>query len=354
MKKILLIEDNPEMRENTAEILEFSNFEVTTAENGRIGVAKAREFQPDLILCDIMMPELDGYGVLHLLGRDPATAGIPFVFLSAKAERSDVRKGMQLGADDYLTKPFEEMELLEAIEARFKRSEIVRKEYADGVAGLDNFMDDVRATHALKELSEGRRAKTYRPKEEIFGEGDLARDLYYIVSGKVKAWRMNDDGKELVTGLAKAGEYLGYLGLLSGGHYKQSASALEKTEVALIPREDFEALMWKNRDVAFRFVKLLANSVEEKEKQLLHLAYDSVRSRVAEVLLHLKQRYEKEGENEFHIRIARDDLAAMAGTATESLIRTLTEFKTDGLIENRGREIILKNIAGLERVKRIS
>ena len=105
MKKILLIEDNPEMRENTAEILEFAGYQVSAAVNGREGIQKAREENPDLILCDIMMPEMDGYAVLFLLNKDPKTAGVPFIFLTAKADKSEMRKGMNLGADDYLTKP---------------------------------------------------------------------------------------------------------------------------------------------------------------------------------------------------------------------------------------------------------
>src|SRR4051812_33462814 len=110
MKKILLIEDSREMRENTAEILELANYNVITAANGKIGVEYAVKELPDLIICDIMMPELDGYGVLYMLGKNPATASIPFIFLTAKAEKTDLRKGMSMGADDYLTKPFEEME----------------------------------------------------------------------------------------------------------------------------------------------------------------------------------------------------------------------------------------------------
>lgn len=352
MKRILLIEDNLEMRENTAEILEFANFEVHTAVNGREGVKAARSIEPDLILCDIMMPELDGYGVLNMLSRDPKTAGIPFIFLTAKADKTDIRKGMGMGADDYVTKPFEEMELIEAIESRLKRSEIVRKDFDPGVEGLSAFFDEVRGEHALSELSEGRRIRSFRAKETVFMEGDLPRDLYYIVKGKVKTWRMNDDGKELVTGLYKEGEFFGFLSLLSSKTYSQSAACLEKTELAVIPKEDFQELMWKNRDVAFRFVRMLANSVEEKEEKLLHLAYDSVRARVADVFLQLKEKYGKPGEKEFRIKMSRDDLASMAGTATESLIRTLSEFRVDGMVETSGREIIVKDVEALERVKR--
>ena len=108
-KKILLIEDNPEVRENTSEILELAGYDVVTAPNGKLGVEIAQNSHPDLIICDIMMPELDGYGVLHILNKNIDTAGIPFIFLTAKPEKIDIRKGMNLGADDYLTKPFDQL-----------------------------------------------------------------------------------------------------------------------------------------------------------------------------------------------------------------------------------------------------
>jgi DNA-binding response OmpR family regulator len=120
-EKILIIEDNNDIRESTAEILEFSGYVVTQADNGKKGVELAFESRPDLILCDIMMPELDGYGVLSILGKNAATDSIPFIFLTAKAERIDFRKGIEMGAGDYLTKPFDETELLQAIEARLAK-----------------------------------------------------------------------------------------------------------------------------------------------------------------------------------------------------------------------------------------
>ena len=123
MKKILIIEDNPDVRENTAEILELSNYEVVTAENGKEGVKAASEELPDLIICDVMMPELDGFGVLRILSQNPVTATIPFIFLTARTEKSDFRKGMSLGADDYITKPFDDVDLLNAIEIRLKKHE---------------------------------------------------------------------------------------------------------------------------------------------------------------------------------------------------------------------------------------
>jgi DNA-binding response OmpR family regulator len=108
MKTILIIEDSTDVRENIAEILKLENYEAVTAENGTIGIEKAKTVMPDLIICDIMMPGISGYDVLKQLNNDTSTGGIPFIFLTAKSERSDVRMGMNLGADDYLTKPFEE------------------------------------------------------------------------------------------------------------------------------------------------------------------------------------------------------------------------------------------------------
>ncbi|HET7180271.1 MAG TPA: response regulator, partial [Chryseosolibacter sp.] len=105
MNTILVIEDNEEMAENIVGILELANYNVLSAPNGKMGVVLAQQHLPDLVLCDVMMPELDGYGVLHILNKNPETAGIPFIFLTAKADKSDFREGMNLGADDYITKP---------------------------------------------------------------------------------------------------------------------------------------------------------------------------------------------------------------------------------------------------------
>lgn len=340
MKRILLIEDNEAMRENTAEMLELANYQVFTAENGKVGVEKAKREHPDLIICDIMMPELDGYGVLYYLSKDPSTASIPFIFLSAKAEQSEVRKGMNMGADDYLTKPFEEMDLLSAVEGRLRKSELIQKEYPAGEEGFSAFMSDARGIAALDDLNEDRKSRTYRAKDVVYREGDTPNYLYLLKKGKIKVVKTDHYGKELVVEIIGAGDYFGYMAILEGAEHKETAVALDDAEVLLIPRAEFLTLVESNRDVAVRFIKMLAGNVKNQEERLLQLAYAPVRERAARALLDLHERFVKQGGQE-EIRISRDDLAAVVGTATESLIRTLSDFKDSGFIQVKGRSIVV-------------
>jgi CheY-like chemotaxis protein len=115
MQKILVIEDEETVRENILELLDAEGFDAIAASNGRIGLELARQQLPDLILCDVRMPELDGYGVLQGIRSDPAMAGIPLIFLTAKASKTDLSYGLELGANAYITKPFTITELLSAI-----------------------------------------------------------------------------------------------------------------------------------------------------------------------------------------------------------------------------------------------
>ncbi|MBZ0204962.1 MAG: response regulator [Flavobacteriales bacterium] len=350
MKTILLIEDDADVRDNTAEILELAHYRVLKAENGKIGVDLARKELPDLVLCDIMMPELDGYGVLHMLGRSPETAEIPFIFLTAKAERSDVRRGMDLGADDYLTKPFEESELLNAIEGRLRRSDLFRRGFDRSLNGLNDFMEQARGISALQDLSKDRKAKAVERKGILFHEGDEMRNVPFLVSGKVRTFKVNNDGKEFVTGLHIPGDFIGYLGMIEGGHAMETAEAMEESEVVLVPREDLLRLLYRDRDVSMRFIRMLTQEMGEKQERLLQLAYASVRQRVAQALMQLHDRFSPDQSDNLGVRISRDDLAAIVGTATESLIRCLTDLKDEGLITTQGRDIRIADRRGLARL----
>jgi DNA-binding response OmpR family regulator len=349
MKKILLIEDNEDICSNTAEILELSNYQVITAENGKIGLEKAISEKPDLIICDIMMPVLDGYGVLHAVHKNEGIKNTPFIFLTAKTERSDFRKGMELGADDYITKPFTGTELLNAVDGRLKKHDLLVQDLLPDT-GAAYLIQSSFSKDALQKFIEGRNTNLYKKKQTIYSEGNHPNRLYYIVQGKVKAYKTNEEGKELVVDLYTTGDFFGYVAMLERTVYKDTAQALEETEIAVIPKEDFENLIHTNQGVAEKFIRILAGNVSEKESQLIGLAYNSLRKKVAEALLLLQKKYPGKKTDEFTIDINREILATIAGTATESLIRTLTDFKSEKIIDIRDGSIIILNQPKLEHL----
>lgn len=352
MKKILLIEDNVEIRENTSEILMLDGYEVTVAENGKEGVNKAIAEKPDLIICDIMMPVLDGYGVLHLLTKNAETADIPFIFLTAKAERTDFRKGMDMGADDYITKPFDDVELLNAVESRLRKMEVLSQKYQKTLEGLDNMVRDAGGDEELRLLNERREIRTFKKKAEIYREGAFPFYLFFVIKGKVKTYKTNDDGKELITQLYQAGDYFGHVHLLQETAYQDTAAALEETEICLIPKDDFFSLLFQNRQVAKKFIQLLSAEIDTTENQLLHLAYNSVRKRMAESLLRYFSHTELTDKDiRDGIRVGREDLANLAGTSLETAIRTLSDFKDEKLIDITSGRIKILSEQGLRRLR---
>ena len=350
MEKILIIEDNESIRENTAEILEMTNYKVFSAENGKTGVEMALQENPDLILCDIMMPVLDGYSVLHMLRKNTSTRNTPFIFLTARSEPDDFRKGMELGADDYISKPFKETELLKAVECRLKKVKLLKEDYNHDITGLHNLLKVHNGKDLLGELVSGRNINKYKKKQIIFSEGNRPANLYYIKKGKVKTFKSNDFGKELVTGLYMENEFLGHIALLQDVSYQQTAVAMEETEVAIIPRKDFEDLIDSSHEVSRKFIKILAKNISENENKLLSLAYNSLRKKVADALIILFEKYKKDNEDKFVINITRDNLATIAGTAIESLIRTLGDFKHENLIDIKDGVITILNKRKLQNL----
>ena len=328
MSKILIIEDNRDIRENIQEILELAGYETDVAANGKIGVQRATEGQPDLILCDIMMPELDGYGVLHILSKNEQTLTTPFIFLTAKAEKVDVRKGMSLGADDYITKPFDETDLLNAIDNRLRKHQAMEGSKPKGGASLDD-------------LFAHKNTKQFSARDLIYRDGDSALYVYYLNQGKVKVTKMNQDGKEVVVDLCSEGDFFGYWSVLQDQDHTNSAECLEDCEVWQIPSEDFKDQCMANTQVSSQFLKLMTNNLLIKEHKILDLAYESVRKRIANALIELKDKYSQ--DEPFSMKVSRETIASMAGTSIETAIRMLSEFKSDGLIEIHGSEIALVN-----------
>jgi len=348
-KTILIIDDNEDIRENTAEILSLGGYKTVTAENGKRGVEAALASKPDLIVCDIMMPELDGYGVLHLLRKNPETENIPLIFLTAKAERSDLRKGMEMGADDYVTKPFEEIELMNAIESRLKKYDVLQKKYDASGKGLSELANDLRENGLLQFNPDNYNSEIYTKKQVIYAEGKRPRFLYYVVKGKVKGFKTHEDGKEYITDLYSDGDFVGYPALIEEKNYDDSAVALEDTEIVQVPREDFQQMIEGNIAVASKFIRIITQNVKEKEERLLSLAYSSLRKRVAKALVDIHGKFNISGENK-PIEISREDIAHYVGTATESLIRTLSDFKSEKLIEIKDGKISISNVEKLKHL----
>ncbi|HWA35238.1 MAG TPA: response regulator, partial [Cyclobacteriaceae bacterium] len=339
---------HPDVRENTCEILTLANYDVVQAENGKIGIEMAEREHPDLILCDVMMPELDGFGVLHILNKKPSLSTIPFIFLTAKAEKVDFRKGMELGADDYLTKPFDDTELLNAISRRLEKYEMRSKSYLNNNEGLNAFLTDARHVLRRSALGGSDNVKHFKKKAEIYAQGDTPINVFYIKSGNVKVFQAHAEGKELIVNLYKEGDFFGYEPILQNTPYQESAAALDDTEIAIISKDDFLTLLYAQEDVAAAFISMLCKKVVDKEKQLLNLAYSSVRQRTAEALLKVAKLRGVDNT----VEISREDLAKVVGTASESVIRILSEFKQERLIETDGAKIKLLQPAKLENVVR--
>ncbi|MCD6063048.1 MAG: transcriptional regulator [Flavipsychrobacter sp.] len=333
------------------EVLELSNYRVLAAADGKEGILLAREKKPDLIICDIMMPVLDGYAVIHSLQRYPETQNIPFIFLSAKAERSDIRKGMELGADDYIAKPLSSPEeLLNAVESRLKKADLLKKDIGPGLEGLNNLVMSVNGKDILKSLTEEGSAQRYKKRQVVYNEGTHPKNLFYVQKGKIKVFKTNDDGKELVTNIYTDGDFFGYTSIIEESIYKETAQSLEETELTLIPASDFKDLLNNSREILHKFIQLLANNVSEREAQLVGVAYNSLRKKVADALISIYKKYKKDETEDSTLSIGRENLANFTGTAKESVIRTLSDFKDEKLIDIKDGDIVILNRKKLENM----
>lgn len=341
MANILLIEDDEDIRLNVVEILTLAEHNIIIAKNGTEGIAMAQREKPDLIISDVTMPGIDGFGVLHILRMHPSIKYTPFIFLTSKSESADFRQAIKLGADDYITKPFEGSELLNAVEANLKHNRQDRNseeldeeenvKVTDEKTGTKHTASD--GADPLLELIKNCETTEYKKKHIIYKEKSTPRFLYYIKSGKIKTFKRHEDGKDLVISLLGEGDYIGYAAILENSYQTETAEVIEDCELAMIPRKKFEQVLSSSGEVMKRIMNMLAKNLLEKEEQVLGLAYNTLRKKVAEALLSLEKKYHKQKDEKFTINLGRTELASIAGTATESLIRTLTEFKQEKLIE---------------------
>ena len=351
MIKVLYIEDDAVLRENTAELLELSGFNVITAPNGKIGIEKAKSELPDIILCDIMMLGIDGYGVLEALSKDKHTHLIPFIFLSAKTERHDIRKGMNLGADDYITKPFTEEELVSAINSRIAKIKILKEEQEKSISNDETReVDEIKNLDELKEyINDNGEEFNYNLGEYIYREGKNSNLIYLIKKGIVKCYKHDELGKELTTALFKEDDIFGYTSFTENLPYQETAMAINEVKVIGLSKAEFNTILATNHNLAFELIQQLSNDLFDAKEQLLQLAYSTVNKKTAATILKFAKKLNKNPEDP--IRISRTDLASVAGIATETFIRTMSDFKREGLIEIEGRNIKVLNINKLELIK---
>jgi CheY-like chemotaxis protein/CRP-like cAMP-binding protein len=334
MNRILVIEDHREVRENLQELLELCNYHVICAPDGERGVDFALSEQPDLILCDISMPGIDGYEVLATLGQRPETAAIPFIFLTARADKADIRRGMQLGADDYLTKPFEEQDLLRAIQVRLHKSHLLKQPFSRSQEGLESFLFQARQEGGLPlNAKVPDTAKKFAPGQLIFQENESPEYLFFLASGKVRLYKT---GQTLSTFYEK-GSFFGYKALLRGGDYEHIAEAVEPVEVSLIPKNDFYLLLLYNRGFSIRFIQLLANRVKEQEEQLLKMVQQLSIRTVAAAILELYPAFEQKADD----FIPMEALQSTAHIANLNISIALRKLDRDKIIRLRTDDIQL-------------
>jgi len=349
MKKVLLIEDDTVLRENTAELLELSDYEVLTAANGKIGLDRAKETKPDIIICDIMMPVLDGYGVLEGLSKHHDTKFIPFIFLSAKTERQDVRKGMDLGADDYITKPFSEDEIISAIESRIAKAAILKDERESSQNNSANTEDELRTLNDLKNFfDDNGTLLSYSKNDVIYKEGQNSNCIYLVLKGVVKCYKFDENGKELTTALHKEDDLFGYTSFTQNIPYRETATAMKDVEMVGVSKTELKDVLDKNHKVTLEVIQLLTDDITGVKDQLLQMAYSSVQRKTASTILRFAEKINSKPEDP--IKISRNDLASVAGIATETLIRTMSDFKKKGLIEMEGRNIKVLDLQKLQDI----
>ncbi|MCA0133386.1 response regulator [Winogradskyella alexanderae] len=348
LAKLLLIEDDIVLRDNTAELLELADYSVVKVSNGKEGIKLALTNPPDLIICDIMMPKMDGYEVLEKLSKNKKLKYIPFIFLSAKTEHSDIRKGMNLGADDYITKPFTEDELLSAIKSRLAKASILEDRRSTNTY-LDEEDEELRSLNDLKNFFDDYGEEfCFNKNEIIYHEGDHSNYIYLITKGAVKCHKLDDQGKELAIALYKEDDLFGYTSFTHNLPHKETATAIKTTHLMGISIIQLSAILNDNHKVAIALIDLLTDDLCNTKEQLLQMAYSSVNKKTANTILQFAEHINRKPEDP--IKISRSDLASVAGVATETFIRTLTNFKNEGIIKSEGRNIV---VLDLERLKEI-
>jgi len=325
---ILVINDSDIQRESMVELLSLSGYQTLAAENGKKGLEILGKHKPDLILCDVNMPELDGYGVLRAIHNIPHMTNTPFIFWSSKPDIKGLRKGMNLGADDYLINPNDE-DVLEVISIQLKKSLLIKQRFENETKRLTTLINDTSNFNHIFSSSPYKLNRTVKAKQAIYLEGDPVNFIFSLVKGKVKTFKMNDEGKEIIIGLHKEGDIFGHASFLENSQ-QEFCTAIEASELVYIPKEEFLQILDSNSDVALKLIKSVLCLYLEAGDKMLKLAYNSSTKKIADALSFYSHIYQK-GQDDFPFD--RGDIASLAGVAKESVSRRLSDFKAKGLIK---------------------
>jgi CheY-like chemotaxis protein/DNA-binding transcriptional ArsR family regulator len=352
---ILVIDDQREVRENIVELLEISGHRVIEAVDGIDGIRKAKAQLPDLVLCDIMMPELDGYGVAEVLGSQAETASIPLVFLTAKSDAEDFRKGLAKGAVDYITKPFESHVLIETVEMRLKKR---KQKQATNVGQLawENWAESLRGEKPASLVGKSLKPEVAAKNEEVYMEGDYAQYLYFVREGSVRIDRMDSRGKRICLRVVRAGGFFGWAPGLNDGNHVNDATSREHTVLLRIPQSEFLKVFAEQPAMGLEVVRQQIEESRTMGRLALNMAYGSARENTAYALLKFAEKPSPDQTLEGlaptaayqKVHLSREDLACAVGMAPESISRTLAKFRDEGMIETHGREVVLLHPDRLE------
>lgn len=335
--KILIVEDNEEMRENISEILSISNYNVRTAEDGLKGIQAAREFNPDLIISDIMMPNLDGLGMLNIIQNDENLSHIPLIFLTAKTDKDDFRKGMNLGAEDYLIKPFEANDLLEVIKIKLKKYHKIHQSKSRTIEGVFN-EEVLLKNQKIKDTLNSCEKKTYGKGSIIWQTEDFMNNLYFLESGLTKEYIETVAIKDLILKFSKGPRFIGLDRIYQKKH-NTILEIVEESKLIAIPKKIFEEII-ETENLVISYHAYIDHTIQELHERLSINSYGNVREKVCYHLIKLFSLFE-----ETPISISREDLASYCGMAKETLIRMLSELKDEKLIQlnPEGIKLINKN-----------
>jgi CRP-like cAMP-binding protein/CheY-like chemotaxis protein len=344
MARILIIDDDKAFLKITADVLTVAGYSVDYAADGKTGVIMAQATHPDVILCDIQMLDLDGYGVLKILSKENDTASIPFIFISSKNDSASIRKSLFHGGDDYLIKPIQSSELIDAIEKRLQRIQLWKSTSTE--KSEYKFFKNKPIGTFLSDFFAERKLKALKKKDKLYYENDFANHTYYLISGKIKTIKTDSYGKEYVTDIFLPGKLLGFLPIQENGEHRETAVAMEPSVIAVVPKHEFVDYLKREPSFSFALMQLMAENIAEKENRMLQLAYATVKERVAETLLYFHN--QQDASNPI-AGISRDDLASIVGTTKESLVRALSEFKKDGSIKALNKSIAINDVKTLRR-----